>query len=46
MCNVYNFSVQRELPWDTVVTLGYAGSRGIHLLRSNDVNTAVADHQR
>ncbi|MFZ0061124.1 MAG: TonB-dependent receptor [Pyrinomonadaceae bacterium] len=39
--NVYNFSVQRELPWDTVVTLGYAGSRGIHLLRSNDVNTAV-----
>lgn len=39
--NVYNLSVQRELPWDTVVTLGYAGSRGIHLLRSNDVNTAV-----
>lgn len=39
--NVYNVSVQRELPWDTVVTLGYAGSRGIHLLRSNDVNTAV-----
>ena len=39
--NVYNFSVQRELSWDTVVTLGYAGSRGIHLLRSNDVNTAV-----
>ncbi|MGI9165921.1 MAG: TonB-dependent receptor domain-containing protein [Pyrinomonadaceae bacterium] len=39
--NVYNLSVQRELPWDTVVTIGYAGSRGIHLLRSNDVNTAV-----
>lgn len=39
--NVYNLSVQRELPWDTVVTLGYAGSRGIHLLRSNDVNTAI-----
>jgi hypothetical protein len=39
--NVYNLSVQRELPWGTVVTLGYAGSRGIHLLRSNDVNTAV-----
>ena len=39
--NVYNLSIQRELPWDTVVTLGYAGSRGIHLLRSNDVNTAV-----
>jgi hypothetical protein len=40
--NVYNLSVQRELPWDTVVTLGYAGSRGVHLLRSNDVNTAVS----
>ena len=39
--NVYNLNIQRELPWDTVVTLGYAGSRGIHLFRSNDVNTAV-----
>jgi hypothetical protein len=39
--NVYNLNVQRELPWQTVVTLGYAGSRGVHLLRSNDVNTAV-----
>jgi hypothetical protein len=39
--NVYNVSVQRELPYGTVVTLGYAGSRGVHLLRSNDVNTAV-----
>lgn len=39
--HVYNLSIQRELPWDTVVTLGYAGTRGIHLLRSNDVNTAV-----
>jgi hypothetical protein len=43
--NVYNLSVQRELPWSAVVTLGYAGSRGIHLLRSNDVNTAVATIQ-
>lgn len=39
--NVYNVSVQRELPWDTVATIAYAGSRGIHLLRSNDVNIAV-----
>lgn len=39
--NVYNLNIQRELPWDTVLTLGYAGSRGVHLLRSNDVNTAV-----
>ncbi len=39
--NVYNVSLQHEFAWGTVVTLGYAGSRGIHLLRSNDVNTAV-----
>jgi hypothetical protein len=37
----YNLSVQRELPWDTVATLAYAGSRGVHLLRSNDVNIAI-----
>ncbi len=36
--NVYNLSLQRELWFDTVVTVGYAGSRGIHLLRSSDVN--------
>ncbi|MDQ3584716.1 MAG: TonB-dependent receptor [Acidobacteriota bacterium] len=39
--HVYNLSLQRELPFETVVTVGYAGSRGVHLLRSNDVNTAV-----
>ncbi|HKP73436.1 MAG TPA: TonB-dependent receptor, partial [Pyrinomonadaceae bacterium] len=38
--HVYNLNVQRQLPFDTVVTLGYAGSRGIHLLRSGDVNIA------
>jgi len=36
--HVWNLSVQQQLPWDTVVTLGYAGSRGVHLLRSRDVN--------
>ena len=39
--HVYNLNLQRELWFDTVVTLGYAGSRGIHLLRSNDVNIAI-----
>ena len=38
---VYNVNVQRELWWRTAVTVGYAGSRGKHLLRSNDVNTAL-----
>ena len=39
--NIYSLSIQRELPWETVATVAYAGSRGVHLLRSNDVNTAV-----
>ena len=39
--HVYNANVQRELPWTTTLTLGYAGSRGKHLWRSNDVNTAT-----
>jgi len=38
---VWNVSVQRELAGRTAVTIGYAGSRGRHLLRSNDVNTAA-----
>jgi hypothetical protein len=38
--HVYNLNVQRELWWRTALTLGYAGSRGRHLLRSGDVNTA------
>lgn len=38
---VWNLNLQRELWFNTVVTLGYAGSRGIHLLRSGDVNTAT-----
>jgi len=39
--HVWNVNVQRELGAATAVTLGYAGSRGQHLLRSNDLNTAV-----
>ncbi len=39
--HVWNANVQRELGAATAVTLGYAGSRGQHLLRSNDLNTAV-----
>jgi hypothetical protein len=36
--HVWNANVQREILPDTVVTIGYAGSRGVHLLRSADVN--------
>lgn len=38
--HVFNINVQREIWARTAVTLGYAGSRGRHLLRSSDVNTA------
>jgi hypothetical protein len=36
--HVWNINVQRALPWETVLMVGYAGSRGKHLLRSSDVN--------
>ncbi len=38
---VWNLNLQRELPFETVVSVGYTGSHGVHLLRSGDVNTAV-----
>jgi hypothetical protein len=39
--HVWNVSVQRELPFSTVATVAYAGSRGLNLLRSADVNLAT-----
>lgn len=39
--HVYNANLQHELPGRIVGMLGYAGSRGLHLLRSSDVNTAL-----
>ena len=39
--HVWNVNLQRELGADTAITLGYAGSRGLNLLRSNDLNTAA-----
>ncbi len=35
---IWNLNLQRSLGRDVVVTAGYAGSRGIHLLRNADVN--------
>lgn len=43
--HVWNLSVQRALPLGTVLTLGYAGARGQHLLRNTDANTAVPVRQ-
>ena len=39
--HVFNVSAQREVWSQTALTVGYAGSRGRNLWRSNDVNTAV-----
>ncbi|MBI4474901.1 MAG: TonB-dependent receptor [Acidobacteria bacterium] len=36
----YNLSIQRELPGSVDLTLGYAGSRGVHLFRLGDANLA------
>ncbi len=41
--HVYNLNVQKELWGNTVVTMGYAGSRGLHLLRSGDVNVPTPE---
>ncbi|MGE0128323.1 MAG: TonB-dependent receptor [Blastocatellales bacterium] len=43
--HVYNLNLQRQLWFDTVVTIGYAGSRGVHLLRNTDLNTALPVRQ-
>ena len=36
--HMWNVNVERRLPGDLVGTIGYAGARGTHLLRSGDVN--------
>ncbi len=36
----YNLSIQRQLPWNWDITVGYAGSRGNHLIRVADRNLA------
>jgi hypothetical protein len=43
--HVFNLSLQRQLPFDTVVTVGYAGARGLHLLRNTDINTGAPVRQ-
>jgi hypothetical protein len=43
--HIYNVNAQREVWGRTVVMVGYAGSRGLDLLRSNDWNTAIPTGQ-
>ena len=35
---VYHLDLERQLPWETVLSVGYAGSRGTRLWRSGDWN--------
>src|SRR6185503_2846769 len=43
--HVWNVNVQRALPWKTLLTVGYAGARGQHLLRNTDTNTSAPVQQ-
>ncbi len=37
----YSLSVQRQLPFNTLLTVGYQGTRGVHLLAFHDFNAPV-----
>jgi hypothetical protein len=37
----YNLTIERELPWNTALTVAYAGSRGINVVRAVDGNPTV-----
>jgi hypothetical protein len=39
--HVWNLNLQHQLPGEILAMIGYAGSRGVHLLRNTDVNLAV-----
>jgi hypothetical protein len=43
--HMWNVAVQRALPFRTLLTVGYAGARGRHLLRNTDANTATPVEQ-
>ncbi len=36
--HIWNLNIAHQFWGETIVTVGYAGSRGVHLLRSGDVN--------
>jgi hypothetical protein len=39
--HVYNLMLERQLPWDMLLSAGVTGSRGMRLWRSGDYNTAI-----
>jgi hypothetical protein len=38
----WNMTVERQLPWNSVVSVGYVGRRGLHLQREFDLNQPPA----
>jgi len=38
----YNLTIQKQLPWGTALSVGYVGSRGIHLYQIREGNPAAA----
>ena len=42
----WNFSVQQEMSGELVLTAGYVGTRGVHLLGSRDINQPLASPQQ
>ncbi len=38
----WNVTVQRELPWKSVLEVGYVGRRGLHEVQSEDINQPFA----
>jgi hypothetical protein len=37
----WNFNIQQELPLNMILTVGYVGSRGVHLFKQRDINPPV-----
>lgn len=35
----YSLNLQRELPWNNLLTVGYQGTKGVHLLAFHDFNS-------
>src|ERR1051326_426978 len=34
----WNFTVERQLPWNSVISVAYVGRRGLHQQRESDIN--------
>ena len=39
----WNFTVERQLPWKSQLSVGYVGRRGLHLQREADINQPTTD---